>query len=99
MDTSVHIYIDDDPGFRAWRDENDDGYVVNAPRPLSSNDLMLHHANCGHMRHRNEGQGEHTMTGSFAKACSTSKQALDRWLAWSLGSDAELAVCQHCRPE
>ncbi len=99
-DASVRIYLHDDPGFLAWRDSNDRAYVINTEGDrLRPGYLMLHLAKCSHLRHRNEGGEEHTMTGSYAKVCSTSREALDRWLRWSFGHEAEVTHCQDCRPE
>ena len=87
-------FRDDDRGYLNWVSANDQGFVINIQRSLSTSDARLHHAWC-HTITGEPARGR-TWTGPYIKVCSTSLPELDKWAVDHVG--ATIRRCGTCQP-
>ena len=92
----MRIFADDDTGYLAWVERNQQGFVVNTFRKPDPTYLMLHQASCGTIRGK-PARGERWTTGDFIKVCADTRAALDQWARQIAGG--QLQPCGLCRPD
>jgi hypothetical protein len=92
----VQRFKDDDAGFRNWRDQGPDGFVVNTSRTPSPNYLILHRASCRSLAPANEHERNWTM--AYIKFCALQPEDLEKWARQHVTVDAQLKPCSNCRP-
>jgi hypothetical protein len=78
-------FEDDDKGFIAWRDENEDGFILNLPRPSARSPrkyylaaVKLHSAKCSTLKSNKHGEKAWT-ENDYIKVCAPSEQDLVKW--------------------
>ena len=92
---AVQVFQDDDPGFLRWRDAHPKGFIVNANRrPVPSN-VMLHRADCPHLRRADGGV---RWTRDYIKICAGEVGELARWARQTVPGGPQLQPCQSCKP-
>lgn len=91
---SVMIFRDNEMGFREWRDQNPDGYVLNTTRNPSPAYLILHRATCRTI------SGDPTRgkywTRDYIKVCAANRKELESWADREVG--AKPRACMLCNP-
>ncbi len=87
-------FIDDDSGFRRWRDTHPDGFIVNHEREPKPSYLKLHRSTCPTLHRVLPGDGDNWTT-AYAKTCSEDLSGLRRWAA-TIGG--QLDSCRTCTP-
>lgn len=75
----VIVFSDDDKGYKDWVSANPRGFVLNAPRPIATNQLMLHSASCKAIQGVPPDGGTWTC-GQYLKVCSDDQSELKKWV-------------------
>ena len=89
----VQQFIDDDPGYLAWLEQNPHGFVVNSARTPSPAYLVLHWSGCSHINSPN--RTNWTTTG-YIKTCSNDVRSLEQWAQVEIRGG--LHHCAACKP-
>src|SRR5690349_5045737 len=86
------VVPDTEAGYAKWIRQNQQGYVVNAPRSSMSNaKMMWHRADCGHI----QPDGKlHFVEDDDMKACSLNAGEL---AAWACSRGRQMDYCDTCR--
>jgi hypothetical protein len=74
---SVHVYRDDDDGYRDWLKKYPGGYVINIPRNYSPNEAHLHDASCSTLTAQLD--RDVCLTGPYVKVCGQTLAEVERW--------------------
>ena len=91
----AQVFIDDDEGFMRWRDEHPSGFILNTHRKPSPAYLVLHRADCGHLKSPNPLKW--TTTG-YIKICSSGVNDLIQWAQKEVPGYRGLRACLSCDP-
>lgn len=86
------VVPDSEAGYARWIRQNQQGYVVNAPRSsMSTAKMMWHRADCGHIQ---PGGNLRFVEGDDMKACSLNAGEL---AAWACSRGRQMDYCDTCR--
>lgn len=77
-------FVDKEAGFRAWRDRNPNGFILNTTRVPSANYLILHTAQCKTLA--GEPAGGTYWTKEYGKVCSGDRHELEEWAERETGA-------------
>ena len=89
----MQLFKNDDPGYLAWVESHQDGFVVNTYRKPDPRYLILHRVTCGTITGK-PARGDRWTTGEFMKACSENRADLEQWAREDAGG--ELKPCGIC---
>ncbi len=79
------LFCNDDKGFIKWRNENENGFILNLPRPTQQNKrhfylraVKLHSAKCPTLQENKIGEKSWT-TKEYFKVCAHEANDLIKW--------------------
>lgn len=94
---AIERFVDDDSGYRGWRDAHPAGYIVNVDRGVTDPaGMRLHKASCFTLRD-GAGGGE-LQTADYIKVCAREPRQLDAWSRENVGVGLRAYCCRHCKP-
>ena len=96
----VHIFDHSDYEYLRWLAQNRFGFVVNTPRALDPDYMMLHRAGCNTISeyHGNAERGGFTER-EYIKICANDIESLRAWVRQNGRPDGSFSsMCQHCDP-
>lgn len=72
-------FLNDDKGYKDWVSAHPKGFVLNAPRPIENNQLMLHSASCKIIQGAQE-SCESLTCGQYLKVCAEDQSEIQKWV-------------------
>lgn len=89
-----------DAQFHAWRDQHPNGFVLCTHADRLPGNLILHCANCRHMKSPARAVNKNSMTSGYNKVCSENINEIWRWARKNINScPSSLRTCKTCKPD